>query len=41
VLLGADGSSTETELLSKEALAALVLDFVVRYLGGPLGGPST
>jgi phosphopantothenoylcysteine decarboxylase/phosphopantothenate--cysteine ligase len=41
VLLAADGSSAETQLLGKEELAAVVLARVVTYLGGPLGGPST
>jgi phosphopantothenoylcysteine decarboxylase / phosphopantothenate---cysteine ligase len=41
VLLMADGSSAETQLLTKEELAAVVLAHVVTYLGGPLGGPST
>jgi hypothetical protein len=41
VLLAADGSSSETELLSKDQLAAVVLDRVVAFLGGPLAGPPT
>ncbi len=41
VLLGADGSSSETALLSKDQLAGVVLDRVVALLGGPLAGPST
>jgi phosphopantothenoylcysteine decarboxylase/phosphopantothenate--cysteine ligase len=41
VLLAADGSSSETELVSKDQLAQIVLDRVVALLGGPLDGPST
>ena len=41
VLLAADGSSSQTGLLTKEELAAVVLAHVVTLLGGPLGGPST
>jgi phosphopantothenoylcysteine decarboxylase/phosphopantothenate--cysteine ligase len=41
VLLGADGSSSETALLSKDQLAQVVLDRVVALLGGPLAGRST
>jgi phosphopantothenoylcysteine decarboxylase/phosphopantothenate--cysteine ligase len=40
VLLGADGSAEDTPLLSKDQLAALVLDRVVHLLGGPAPVPS-
>jgi phosphopantothenoylcysteine decarboxylase/phosphopantothenate--cysteine ligase len=40
LLLGADGSAEETALISKEELAGLVLERVVRLLVGPGNGPS-
>jgi phosphopantothenoylcysteine decarboxylase/phosphopantothenate--cysteine ligase len=40
LLLGADGSTEETALLTKEQLAGLVLDRVVALLGGPANPPS-
>jgi phosphopantothenoylcysteine decarboxylase/phosphopantothenate--cysteine ligase len=39
-LLGADGSSESTPLLTKEQLAGVVLERVVALLGGPAIGPS-
>ncbi len=40
LLLGADGASDETALLTKEQLARLVLERVVNLLGGPANSPS-
>jgi hypothetical protein len=40
-LLAADGSAAETQLLTKDELATVVLARVAAYLGGPLAGPST
>jgi phosphopantothenoylcysteine decarboxylase / phosphopantothenate---cysteine ligase len=40
LLLGADGTADETPLLTKEALAGVVLDRVVALLGGPAIAPS-
>jgi len=39
LLLGADGSSESTPLLTKEQLAGVVLERVVALLGGPAVGP--
>jgi phosphopantothenoylcysteine decarboxylase/phosphopantothenate--cysteine ligase len=41
LLLAADGSAAETQLLTKDELATVVLARVAAYLGGPLAGPST
>ena len=41
VVLSADGTSFETDLLSKEQLAGVVLERVSAFLGGPLVGPAT
>jgi phosphopantothenoylcysteine decarboxylase/phosphopantothenate--cysteine ligase len=41
LLLAADGSAAETQLLTKDELATVVLARVATYLGGPLAGPST
>jgi phosphopantothenoylcysteine decarboxylase/phosphopantothenate--cysteine ligase len=38
LLLGADGSSEATTLLTKEQLAGVVLERVVALLGGPAVG---
>jgi phosphopantothenoylcysteine decarboxylase/phosphopantothenate--cysteine ligase len=40
LLLGADGTTDETPLLTKEQLAGVVLDRVVALLGGPAIHPS-
>ena len=41
LVLGADGSAEETPLLTKEALAGVVLDRVAALLGGPVDGPGS